>query len=58
MQDLKKETELFTLQTLIPSISTGIQVFIIWLLRANMMLYLLPTRKKKIIRSARAFNLQ
>lgn len=58
MQDLKKETELFTLQTLIPSISTGIQVFIIWLLRANMMLYLLPTRKKKIICSARAFNLQ
>lgn len=29
MQDLKKETELFTLQTLIPSISTGIQVSII-----------------------------
>lgn len=29
MQDLKKETELFTLQTLIPSISTHIQVSII-----------------------------
>lgn len=29
MQDLKKETELFTLQTLIPSISTPIQASII-----------------------------
>lgn len=29
MQDLKKETELFTLQTLIPSINTPIQASII-----------------------------
>lgn len=30
MQDLKKEKELFTLQTLIPFISTPMQVSIIW----------------------------